>query len=115
MKSAAIMNSVNVLDRISITVFQFKPGHFTIDVTAKEEGKHCVFDANARTTLENKLHEKTREMKASHPNLKGYLEEFAGKFIAELHRHDLFVIEDIPPAVEDHYAAIRNKFKRYND
>lgn len=109
-KRTHVMDSVDILDRVTIHIFQPKPGHFTVDFTCKEQNKQLVFDEQALKTLQKTIAERARELKltSNHENTRGFLEEFTGRLVKEYYKVNLVVIEDIPEGVEDHYKAFRN-------
>lgn len=102
------MDSVDILDRVDILVFQFHPGHFSVDFKVKEKEKHLVFDETALKTLQDKVLDLTRGKNAKDPNTVGYIQEYVGRLIREYHKVGLAVIEDIPDSPDDHYAKFRN-------
>lgn len=101
------MESVDILDRVDIMIFQPSPGNFTIDFSVKEQGKRLVIDEKALQTLQNKLNELTVGKDASDPNVRGYMEEFTGKLLQQYHKVNLAMIEDMPKEIVDHYEAFR--------
>lgn len=106
-KRTQIMESVNILDRLDLHVFQPKPGHFFVDFTCKEKGKRFIIDEQAKQNMEHKINELCAEKHANDEKTRMYIEEYIGRMIYALHKADLAIIEDIPPGVEDHYAQFR--------
>lgn len=102
-----IMESVDILDRVDIVIFQPSPGSFTIDFVCKEKGKQLTIDEKALETLQNKINELTVGKNAKDPVVRGYMEEFTGKLLQQYHKVNLAVIEDVQGEVSDHYAAFR--------
>ena len=110
-----IMDHVDVLDLIRINVIQpniMDKGAFQIDLVALAPDKRVIVDPDALAVLEARLLEKTQEFKSiKDPRLVRYIKEFTGKMCSAWHRNGLLVLEDIPEASDDPYAAIRSKYK----
>ncbi len=118
-KKIHIMDSVDVLDRINILLFQPAPGHFTLDFTAKEEGKNFILDNDAKAELERKVTEicQQRQMSVGAGAIektRNFILEWAGRYIQKCHKVGLAIFEDIPDAVDDHYAHLRKLPQRLN-
>lgn len=103
------MDSIPLLDRVDIHIFQPHPGHFNVDFVCKEANKQLTFDPKALSTLQEKVYEKAKDKPANDANTRGYIEEYVGRLITEYHKHGLCVIEDIPDAPDDPYAALRRQ------
>jgi hypothetical protein len=110
-KKVHIMDSVDILDRIDILLFQPVPGHFTVDFTCKEKGKQLVIDSHALNTMQAKITALCveRELSANDAKTRGYIEEFVGRLVREYHKADLAIIETIPEGIDDHYKHLRKQ------
>jgi hypothetical protein len=85
------------------------PVPYRIFVEAIEKGKRVVFDSDALRVFNHRLTENAQRFDDGRdPRVKTYLEEFASKMISELARNGLIIIEDLPDASDDPYAAVRN-------
>lgn len=111
-KQIHIMDSVDILDRVRIHVFQTSPGHFDVDFTCREKNKVLVLDDDAKKTLTNKLNELAVGKDAMSANTRGYIEEYTGRLLQGFHKCNLALIEDRPEAIDDHYEKIRKSFAK---
>jgi len=105
------MESVDILDRIHIIVFQHTAGHFDVTFECREKDKQIVLDSKALATMEQKVMDLCRDKNAADPNTRGYIEEYIGRLLTEYHKLGLAVIEDVPDAPSDPYQALRKKYK----
>ena len=111
-KNVHIMESVDILDRVDIILFQPVPGHFTVDFSCKEFGKQLVVDTDMLREMERKIVELCRERQLSVSSqeidkTRGFIQEYIGRFIQKCHKLNLAVIEDVPKGTDDHYAKLR--------
>lgn len=117
-KKVEIMNHVDIAELVKVHVYRpnvYKPGILNVSLEPLEEGKRVIIDEDAKKTLDRVLTEKCQEFEdARDPKVAKYIEEFVSRMIIEWHRNGLMIIEDIPDAPDDPYAAARNKFKHLN-
>jgi hypothetical protein len=112
-----IIKYVDILEFIDIvlTINPLNPKDIEVNLEAVEKGKHVVVDADALKTLNGLLTNKCKEFEARDPKTKTYIKEFVAKMCSEWHRHGLLVIENIPDAEEDPYAAVRKQYEYLNN
>lgn len=103
-----ILKNVDILSLVDVQIFQTHPGFFDVSFYCHDKTKQLVFDESALQTLNHKLSEKMAGLNARDPNTRGYIEEFVGRMLVEMHRHGLCAIDDVKDAQEDPYAHLRN-------
>jgi hypothetical protein len=103
------MESVDILDRLDIVLFQPVPGHYSVDFACKEKHKQLVIEPSARLALEKVLTEKCRDHSANDENTRGYIKEYVGRWLQKFHKLNLVAIEDVPEGTDDHYKHLRNQ------
>jgi len=110
-KKVHIMDSVDILDRIDILLFQPVPGHFTVDFTCKEKGKQLTIDTDALNAMQAKITMlcREKELSANDEKTRGYIQEFIGRLVREYHKAHLAIIENIPEGIDDHYKHLRKQ------
>ncbi len=64
--------------------------------------------------MNQRITEKARAMDIRDPKLMRYIEEFVGRLISELGRHDLVILEDAPDSPDDPYAKVRKQYERFS-
>jgi hypothetical protein len=111
---ANILKHVDVSDLINIKIVRpnvKRPDLILVDITAIEKGKRVVIDETALQKFNQIITEKAGQFSARDPKASDYIKEFAHKMCSGWHRSGLLIIEDIPEAIEDHYAEMRKKYK----
>lgn len=111
------LKHVDILDLVVVNIFKGKPSlqdpnPIVVAIDPIDPEKRVVFDPDALKVLNNKLTEKIRGSDSTNPNTIQYVKEFAGKMVSALYKNGLVLIEDIPDAAEDPYAAARKMHKR---
>lgn len=114
---ANILKHVDILDLIVVNLFKGKPSlhdpnPIVVSVDPIDPSKRVVFDPDALRVLNDKLTEKIKGSDSSNPNTIQYVKEFASKMISALYKNGLVIIEDIPEAAEDPYAAARKMHQK---
>lgn len=114
---ANILKHVDILDLVVVNIFKGKaslhdPNPIVVSVDPIDPAKRVVFDPDALKVLNDKLTEKIRGSDSTNPNTIQYVKEFAGKMISALYKNGLVIIEDMPEAADDPYAAARKMHKR---
>jgi len=106
-----IMNHVDILELIKITVFRpnvYKPTEFQIDLQPLDQNKRVVVDSHELQSLNHILLEKCQQFdNARDPKVAKYMEEFVAKMCSEWHRMGLLILEDIPEAAKDPYYTAK--------
>lgn len=111
-KKVHVMDSVDILDRVDILLFQPAPGHFTVDFSCKEKDKQLVVDTDMLREMERKITElcQQRGLSVNSEEIdktRGFIQEYIGRFIQKCHKMNLAVIEDVPQGSDDHYEHLR--------
>jgi hypothetical protein len=107
MSKTDLLKHVDILTLVDIQIFETHPGHLSVDFYCHQPGKHLVFDEKALEVLNHQLSEELAGRSTKDPNTRGYIQEYVGRMIDQLSRHNLCAIEDIPDAPDDHYAKLR--------
>jgi hypothetical protein len=113
-----ILKHVDILSLIEITLINpnpMRPGQFEVQIDAIEKEKQVVIDSGALRAFNNILYEKCQQFDdARDPKVRTYIQEFVSRMCIEWHRNGLLIIEDIPEADEDPYAAVRKQYDYLN-
>lgn len=110
---------VDILDLVDIKVFpgmptQADPAPIRVEVTAIDRTKNVIFDTDALRVMNQRITERARELDIRDSRLMRYVEEFVGRLISELGRHDLVVLEDAKESPDDPYVEARKKYERFS-
>ena len=110
---------VDILDLINIEVYpgmptQADPAPIRVEVTALDKTKNVIFDTDALRVMNERITDRARQIDIRDPKLMKYVEEFIGRFVSELGRHDLVVLEDAPDSPDDPYATVRKQYERFS-
>ena len=109
-----ILKNVDILDLVNIIVqrdYNSTIGKFNISIVPLDETKRFYIDSFSKKVLEDKILERTSNLSVFDDKTKFAIQEFAGRYISEIYKHELCGLEDIPEAKDDPYADLRKKVK----
>lgn len=114
-----MQGKIDILDLINIEVYsgmptQADPAPIRVEITALDKTKNVIIDTDALRVMNERITERAKTMDIRDPKLKKYVEEFVGRLVSELGRHDLAVLEEAPDSPDDPYVKLRKQYDRFN-
>jgi hypothetical protein len=114
---ANLLKHVDILDLVTINIFKGPvskedPNPLVVSIDPLDRSQRVVFDDGALKVMNEKLTEKLADKDARDSNTIEYLKEFVGRFVSELYRNGLCLIEDIPEGNADPYAEAKKLFRK---
>lgn len=89
-----ILKKVQMSELVNIRVWYNEAGEVDVTFDPIDLTKNLVIDEKALQSLNAELTERMIGTSLTHPNTKPYIEEYCAKWLDQMARHDLVVLED---------------------